>query len=220
MSEDEHLDLSASDSAEKFKTAVGLLIQAVPYLGSPLGSMMLGSLTSRKLDRVADFLNCLRDDLETLKDDLSEDYLKSDEFEEILDETLQRVAKERTEAKRVAFRNFLTGEMKNRMASYDDQIRVLRVIENLQEQHILVLRAIDQEPNPDPHAISGSIEGTLVSRVGGLSGDQITELVSQLNDMRIVRIASTRTMMTAHGAEDLRGRLTDLGRKLIQYISS
>jgi hypothetical protein len=145
--------------------------------------------------------------------------VRSDEFEDLLDQTLRRVANERHESKRRLYREFLV-EAITKPAAYDEQLRILRILEELQAAHIILLRAILQEPDPK-HAdgISGSFNATLARRLPAYN-DVIGDLVAQLNDFRITNLSSLHTMMTARGAEDTRGTVTPFGQRFVSYIRS
>ena len=47
---------------------------------------------------------------------------------------------------------------------------------------------------------------------------RIDEIVSQLNDLRITNLMSLKTMMTGHGAADLRHSITPYGQRFLKYI--
>lgn len=88
------------------------------------------------------------------------------------------------------------------------------------EDHIRLLKALLQEPDPDierTHSI-GSIRQTLQRRLPDMESDTLIDLARQLTDMGLADLAGSNTMMTARGAEDLRLRITDYGRKFAQYI--
>ena len=102
--------------------------------------------------------------------------------------------------------------------SYDDKIQILRILEQLHIGHILIIKAILDKPDPNPKAFTGSVGQTLSKRIPKLSREQIYELLSQLQNMQITKLADPNMMMSAHGAEDLQGGLTNFGRRLVKYI--
>jgi hypothetical protein len=64
----------------------------------------------------------------------------------------------------------------------------------------------------------GSQIQTLRKRLPEMTEAQIEELVNGLNDRRITSITSLRTMMTAHGAADLRHAITPYGLRFLSFI--
>ena len=51
-----------------------------------------------------------------------------------------------------------------------------------------------------------------------MSRETISELVGQLNDMRVTNLTNLTTMMTAHGAADLRHGLTAKGSRFLEFL--
>ena len=93
-------------------------------------------------------------------------------------------------------------------------------LEELQAAHIILLRAILQEPDPK-HAdgISGSFAATLKRRMPELYKEQIGDLVAQLNDFRITNPSSLDSGMSAGGAQDLRGTTFPIQRSKPRHRS-
>ena len=206
------------NSNEKITEIVSTITSAIPYLGGPINSIISGALTKRRLARIIDFLNDLAKDLSNFKTEVNNEYIQTDDFEELFENTLLKVAEERNEKKRIFYKSFLINSMKFPQDSYDEKNQILKQLEQLQIGHIFIIKAILGKPDPNPSGISGSIGNTLDKRIAELSKEQIYELLSQLQDMRITKLTDPNAMLTAHGAEDIRGGLTNSGRKLIKYI--
>jgi hypothetical protein len=154
-------------------------------------------------------LQGLAKDLQQFKGDVKEEYVRSDEFTDLLDQTLRRVANERYEEKRRLYRGVLLGAITGQGQSYDEHLHMLRVIDSLQVAHMALLKAILQVPDPKyMDGISGSFIETLKRRLPELSEARIGDLVAQLNDQRVLTIGSLQAMMTARGAEDMRHTLS------------
>ena len=82
---------------------------------------------------------------------------------------------------------------------------------------LLVINALTSAPDANP-GMMGSPSQTLSKRLPHMNEAQITELVSQLNDMRITNFSSLKVMMTGHGAADLRHSITQYGRRFVEYV--
>jgi hypothetical protein len=171
----------------------------------------------RKLARVREVLEGLVEDLDSFKSAAAEEYVSTDEFEELLEQTLRRVADERAEEKRSIYRAFLTDTIQSPGQPYDEQIRFLRTLEDLQPDHLRVLRALSQAPDPS-RVMPGSPDQTLGRRLPELEQDRIEDLVAQLNDLRVTNLESLKVMMTGSGAEELRHAITPYGQRILRYI--
>ena len=198
-----------------------LVSSAVPWIGGPVSNVLGGMLTERKIDRVKELLTGLAEDLQNFKSEVSEEYVLTEEFEDLLDQTLRRLTRERSKEKRNLYRGFLRDAVTiPKHDAYDQQIQILQVLEQVTLGHMTILKALAQPPG-DPHnMLSGSPMNSLQKRCDNLNREEIQELVGQTNALRLTNLTSLMTMMTATGAEDLRHNITALGRELLQYLSS
>ena len=80
-------------------------------------------------------------------------------------------------------------------------------MEELQPEHLRVLKALSQPPKP-VNGIMGSPISTLKGRLPDFSENQIEERIQQLNDLRVTNMTSLKTMMTPQGAENLTHAVT------------
>ena len=208
-----------SGAPENVLDLLSLISSAAPWLGGPISNFFGGVSTGRKFDRVREVLEGLADELRNFKSEASEEYVKTEDFEDLLEDTLRRVAHERNEEKRRIYRNFLIGAIRSPGEPYDEQIRFLRNLEELQPDHIRVIRALMQDPDPAPGSM-GSPSQTLSRRLPEIESEQIEDLVEQLNSMRLTKLTNLRTMMTGSGAENLRYSITPFGERFVRYIVS
>jgi len=220
LTEEEPKNGMVQSRTETALDLASFITSAVPWIGGPVSNVLEGISTGRKFDRVREVLEGVAEDLQNFRSEVSEQYVKTEQFEELLEETLKRTAGERAEEKRRVYRTFLSQSIKHPGEPYDEQLRVLRTLEQPQPAHLQVLVALDSEPDEDPYAVTGSPHQTLIRRLAGYSGEQIEELIIQLNELRVINLPRLHTMMTPRGASDLRHTITGFGRLLMCYISS
>lgn len=214
----EEKDIVLSNSgAEIALDIVSFVSSAVPWIGGPISNVLSGVSYGRKLSRVKEVLYGVAEDLRELKSEGSHVYVKTEDFEELLERTLRQAADERNEEKRLIYGAFLTDAIKSPGEPYEEQIRFLRVLEGLQGDHIRILKACMQKPERTGGMI-GSQGQTLSRRIPELTSNRIEDLVTQLNDLRITKLTGMRTMMTAQGAEDLRHAVTPFGQRFVRYL--
>lgn len=217
MPEDSKDLIPATTKAETVLDVAAFVGSAVPWIGGPVSNVLSGMSSGRKFARVREVLEGLISDLSDFKSQVSEEYVKTEDFQELLEQTLKRSADERNEEKRQIYRSFLTNAIESPGEPYDEQIRFLRSLEELQPDHLKVLRALSKTPDPDP-GMMGSPNQTLRQRLPDLEEKRIEELITQLNDLRVTNMTSLKTMMTGRGAADLRHSITSYGQRFMQYI--
>lgn len=207
-------------AATRVETALDIAAfvgSAVPWIGGPVSKVLGGMSLGRKLSRVREVLEGLASGLAEFKSDASEKYVKTEEFEELLEQTLKRATEERHEEKRRIYSAFLTDAIESPGEPYDEQIRFLRTLEELQPDHLRLLRALSQAPGPNA-GMMGSPNQTLRRRLPEMDEGRVGDLLSQLNDLRVTDLTSLKVMMTGHGAEDLRHSVTPYGKRFLRYI--
>jgi hypothetical protein len=192
------------------------LINLVPWLGGAVANVLTGIANDRRLKRVDDVLATMGKELADFESVASEEYVKKDEFEDLLDLTLRQSSNERSERMRKVYSGFLIDAIKQ-PRPYDEQRQVLLVIGQMQHDHFRVLGALDMEPAPGD-SWSGSPMATLQRRLSDMPKDHILELIGQIEGLRLASISpSLHVMMTPQGAEELRGSITRLGRKVLEF---
>ena len=213
-------DNSENPRKEQIAGVLSIVTSAIPTLGGPVSAILNGYVTKRKFDRMADVINQLADDLKDYKDDASEQFVATEDFEDLLDDTLRKVASERSEEKRTVFKNLLRVAIKECDANYDEHLRILRILEQMQPDHILLLKALSQDPNNSTADRFSSSPREILQRRLPFDTRHLTDLVEQLEDLRVIRLLSSfNTKMTSSGARDLKSSVTPLGARLMKYIS-
>jgi hypothetical protein len=214
---DENVDLVPTTKTETVLDIAAAVGSAIPWIGGPVGSVLNGMSLGRKISRVREVLLGLASKLSDFKSTVSEEYVKTEDFEELLEQTLKRTAEERSEEKRRIYRDFLIDAISSPGEAYDEQIRFLRTLEELQPDHLRLIRALSQAPDPNP-GMMGSPNQTLRRRLPEFDEARTGDLVAQLNNLRVTNLTSLKVMMTGGGAEDLRHSVTTYGRRFLRYI--
>ncbi|MYF28112.1 MAG: hypothetical protein F4169_04490 [Gammaproteobacteria bacterium] len=203
---------------EKALNAGAIASSFAPWLGGPISGVLSGMSQSRKFDRAAEILRGLADRMAEFESDVSQNYVKTEDFEDLLEQTLRRGAEQRSVEIRKLYRNLLARAIKNPSDAYDDQIELLRVLEQMNVRHMVMLDALDQLPPPNAHLnMMGSPLQTLCERTG-LSAVEIELALEKLNDLRVTKLNNLNMMMTGAAAQDLRHSITTLGRRLVEYV--
>jgi hypothetical protein len=203
---------------EKVLEVLGTVASLTPVLGGPLSSILFGISGDRRFGRASEVVLGLAERVGTLETE-QEEFVRSEDFEDLLIETLQRAAAERNEDLRRSYQNILMHAIRDPDRSYDETLRFLRVLEQLQADHVRVLRALLEEPRTQQEVSFGSPRQTLKKRLPDIADGLLDDLVSQLNDLRVTNAPSLGTLMTGKGASFLRAYVTPFGNRFVEYLS-
>lgn len=223
----DHVQRDDDDAVRDYLDLAALFAETIPLLGGAVSNVLGGWSQQRRFQRIREVLGQLQADLTTVRDRVREDYIRSDEFEDLLDQTLRRVANERHEAKRRLYAAFLADAVTSPGEPYHEQLRFLRTLEELQPDHVRIIRALLKQPPPAPPGTGGistkgltSINSVLRERLADIPPERLTELVVELtDDLRIVAVDHDLTTLQPPGmAMDLRNGFTPYGRRLVAHI--
>lgn len=221
--------MSGSDGESRFPTdktdtalsVVSGIASAVPWLGGAVSNVVGGYGQTRKFNRVQEALDELGRRLAGFESEVSKDYVRTEDFEELLEQALRRVADERNPEVRRLYVGFIERAIVEPSEDYDAHMEVLTRIERLRADHVVVLRALLDEPTREElNGMMGSPMQTLEERTG-LDRDAIKAAVENTDDLRMTNLAgSLQTMMTARGAASLQHGVTALGHRVLGYMAN
>ena len=208
------------DKTDNALIAGSVIASVVPWLGGPVSNVLNGMATERKFTRIQEVLDDLAVQLNDFESEVAQEYVKTDDFEELLENTLKRTADELNAEVRAMYARFLRHVIAEPGDEYDNQFVVLCTVKSLRNEHIVVLQALLAEPtSSEASLVAGSPMQTLEGRTS-LDRDRIERVVETLDDLKLTK-ASDRmfTMMTANGAASLQGIVTGLGIRVLDYLS-
>lgn len=213
--------LPSTKRDEMILDTTGALVNLVPGIGGAISSVLFGISGDRRFERVRDFLI----DLDSRVGSMSEDqdrFVRSEDFEDLLTETLDRVARERSDDKRRLYGRFLADAIEAPEAEpYDARLRFLRVMEELQADHLMILRAITVAPDSSGHPAMGgtSRRATLEARLPDIPPDRLRDLSEQLGDLRLIDAGMLSGIVSTPSAIDLRPIVTPLGARFVRFLA-
>jgi dsDNA-binding SOS-regulon protein len=219
MDEDRKELLPTTTTSETIADIATVVASVVPWVGGPVSAVLAGISLNRKIERIRGVLTDMADQIKNVTSEEAKNYVQTEDFQDLLEKTLRQSADERVQEKRKAYAAFLANDISMPGQDYDEKLRILRTLEQVQMDHIRVLKALLQEP--DYGSITGSIGSvrqTLEKRLPDLDGTKLIDLAEQLATMRLTNSVMFTTMMTARGAEELQHIVTPYGRRFLEFV--
>jgi len=122
------------------KGAVG----AVPIVGPMLAEVVGTLIPNQRIDRIVDFAQKLHDKIEKLEDDLLQSRLTNENFTDLLEESLQQVARATSDARREYIANLVANGLNNDDLDSIQDKHLLRMLGELNDIEVIWLVAYAQ----------------------------------------------------------------------------
>jgi len=200
---------------------VAAIAQNVPALGGVLNSIFSGQVTQGRFDRVKDQICFLNEEVEQIKDKIHAAYVKTEEFEELVAQTLEKMSREIDPQKRSQYRRMVVNLMVLPPEDYNEQRRLLRLAEELTPKHIQLLRAFHDNcsPQPDapPETNAACLLGAAVNVIPGKAADLAGDL---LREKLILGPADLWRKLKPSEAADLRKQVSGSGIRLLDLLAT
>jgi hypothetical protein len=103
---------------------------------------------------------------------------------------------------------------------YDDQEEMLKILERMRIEHMVLLRAFAKEPDTGQVGMMGSVGQTLSQRVPQVPQNLLDGLIDDLRQMRLINQVNTTITMTGSGANDLRHIVNERGTRIFEYLEN
>jgi len=189
--------------------------KAVPWLGEAVEKAISGTLNDRELARVVDVLRGVVSDIGGFSSELSELYVKTQDFERILGQILTQVADERLEVKRRLYRTFLSDAITSPCDPFEKQLRFLRILKELRLDQMKIVVALATRPDTGVHRAQTPVQ-MLQMRLPDIHRDRIEGLLAQLNDLKIIQMAELNAAVA--GGQPSIKCITPLGQQLLRLL--
>lgn len=205
-------------------------VRAVPGAEVSVHHILATRQAERKQQRVKEFLYVLSKEVDEKFDEINQQFLREDDFLDLFELTLARVATERKASKRILYKNILLNGMVTEKTSFDDIEQCVRLVENLTEANVFLLRVLTypEQQNQSlgqPVRRSGNMSTTTLSRLlqllmPGWEGGSIRENLVDLEFLGLINPISNsfQDMVTANGLSPVLNSLTLKGERIVRYL--
>ncbi len=217
-------DFSPADLAEHLVNILKAALATTPFCGG-IASLMSDYIPSRRVKRLEEFASQVGQDLETLREKVEAQRIKTDDYAFIFERCFRGAADFPQEEKLEAFRGILVNSVLPTSLSKDEREFFLNLVERLSPVHLRILRFM-----ADPHDYLGAMKIPESRIVGGFSsffpvalpGVSIEVIRAAFADLHALGFTNTSpdiftTMTAGQGLQLLSNRLTPLARSFVSF---
>lgn len=141
-------DTAISKLRQQYADLVGLraTVQAIPYIGGPLDTLLSGRAAQIHLQRVEKFANDLAERLTAVESTTAD--LNSEAFADLILNTFEAVARTRSERKRSRFAEIITNQVA-KPVQWEEPENATRLLADLEDIHIEIITAALNAPKAE-----------------------------------------------------------------------
>ncbi|MHB8763188.1 MAG: hypothetical protein ACYDA8_02420 [Deferrisomatales bacterium] len=218
----ERPELLPATKRERFAELLAIVSSAAPWIGGPVAEVIGGAATTLKINRVTQFVKDVLDHVEALHSRAAEEFVRSEDFVDILEKTAQAVADERNETKRSLFANYILNNISQTEIEYDRRLKCLNLLKQVDTRHLDLLSAFLKPPTEQELKLSMSAPSTTIERRAPHLREHLSAVIHDTNTLGLTTIRDNymNMNMTGHGAANLQHAVTPLGKELLSFIST
>lgn len=207
--------------------ALAVTANFLPVVGGTLADVASEIISRRQSKRLSDFLAKLAEDIRALRDRINEKTLSTNQFRDLAEEILTKVAETKQEEKLDALRAIFLNTILSDRPKYDEAMEIANLVHQWQPRHIVLLKILSNPRAADKQmghvvgeggGVATSIHQILKALLPEWEDDQIERTWQDLYAANIHKTAGTRTMITDRGIHRLENRETGFGAKVASYL--
>lgn len=221
--------LEKNTSKDYIAIALKTSLSNVPVVGGMLVELMDSFIPESKAKRLLEFVAQLRIDVDRIQNRINKEYVKTDEFAYLFEQTFRAVNENYQKEKIEAFRSILVNSLINTNVKSEEKELILNTVKNLTVRHIKLLKMFS---NPEKYVQENRIQISNYSSAAtitifneifiGYDDAQIRLILNDLYNMGLTNLDTEQlnTQLSYYGLDMVKNRLMPFGRSLVRFISS
>lgn len=216
-----------ASAGEHLTNVFKAVLSGVPTIGGLFTSLINDYIPDRKMERLVDFAEVVVEDIKNIADRLDNDYVKSDEFAYVFEECFRKVSENYQYEKIQAYRAILINSLLNPDMAAERKELYIKIVNDLLPTHILLLRAFRNplefcnRSGVNPLKVVTSTYEIFKKFFPELNENEIKSYIHDMDTLGLTNGVVTKDKFTIGPTtvELLAGRLTPLGKSLINFIT-
>ena len=131
--------MNKEDRQFVYEASAKAALELIPGIGGCIASILGDTLADRKEERFREMLKGLASEIEANRERVDAEFVSKGDFLDIFESITKRVVNERSEEKRLAYRNILLAGIFSSAGDYDQVEYQMRILDQLDRDHITIL---------------------------------------------------------------------------------
>ena len=192
-------------------------LQAVPVIGGVVATFISEYVPRKKQERLVGFVQDLGREFEADRDRIDAEFVKTKDFDRMVEDVLDRVQTVRNEAKLGYWAALLAVMSTNDRPRPTDRERMIQTLDDLRHDILRLLHVIATTTEGPPNLYMGGVSATLDWKMPDVSNDDARRMWGDLQRADVVQ-GYPSGIMTKEGAGNLTVRLTPYGREFVRLL--
>jgi hypothetical protein len=192
-------------------------LNAVPVIGGVVATFISEYVPRRKQARLVEFVQDLGRQFEAERERIDDEFVRSSEFDRIVEDVLDRVQQVKNEEKLGYWAALLAGVATTDRPARSDRDRMIETLDGLRPSNLRLLHVIATTHKGAPDLYMGGVMHTLKWKLPDVSEDDLRRDWADLARFDIALSYPSGTM-TAEGAGNLAVRQTNYGREFVKLL--
>jgi hypothetical protein len=211
--EDLH-ETPASDHAIAISLA---LLNAIPAAGGTIATLISEYVPRQKQQRLVRFVEDLGERIKAQQERIDQEFVRSDEFQTLFEDTLDRIQLRRNEEKFEYWARLVAGVAGKDRPPRADRERLVDTLDRLRLSHLHLLHIVATTTKGRPDLYMGGVSDTLTWKMPDTPIDEIRRDWDDLAREGLLQ-GYPGGMMSAEGAGNLSVRVTTYGQQFIRLL--
>ncbi len=221
--------LSERELKDHGRNAIIAALSGIPVIGGPVSSLASEYIPNWKEERILNFIKELSEKLGGMEDIIDKEYIKTEEFAFLFEKTFLGVINNYQKEKLDAYKAILINSCIKTGFDTPEKEYFLFLVERLNVVHILILSLFWNIESFEikygvrtPEGI-GTLKNTIMTLLEpfDFEKDLVSSAIRDLDNMGLLKGVhdALSTVMTASGATELKGRMSQFGKRFCEFVT-
>jgi len=220
-------EIKSTSATEHIFHMITAVLASAP-IGASFASLIKDYFLNAKLKRIENFAKCIADDLKRLEDKIDKNYIVKDEFAYMFEQAFIGVYQNYQKEKIESFRGILINSVIRQDVRQEEKEYFLSLVNRLSVLHIRILKFLAnprdyiKEQEIDLNSIQGGFSDIFRTLMPEIDMFVIESSFNDLYQMGFINTDKSifHTMTSASGLRLVGDRVSDLGKKFIEFCKA
>jgi hypothetical protein len=213
--------LDAPETQDVDRALVVGLAGAIPVIGTFASALLDQFMPEQRARRTVEFLTALGGDVDTIRERIDVEFVRTDEFQGLFEEALERVGERRAQGKRAYYAAAVANSALPERADEEARFRMLDILNELRPAHLRLLSRLSAGGSSvmagaDALTVGQAAVSAIASAASGAT-DDVWLTLAELERLGLTSPVRDSAILVA---SNVRAVVTPLGMAFLAFVSN